>query len=73
VAPLAGRPGFRALGHCRDEGGPGVQVALAWTVAGERVWFVSYAAPARHHFPQDLDVFEQAVVSLAVEAPAAGR
>lgn len=68
-ATVGGHPGFKLVYSYRTKDKLHLNVVRYGAIAGNRLWYVSYTAPARHYFDRDLPDFEATVSSLRLGKP----
>ena len=64
---IGGSPGFRATVAFKDGFGLRVKAVLAGTIVESRGFRITYVAPARHYFDQDLATFDAALAGVVIK------
>ncbi|HVP67910.1 MAG TPA: hypothetical protein VMT17_11665 [Anaeromyxobacteraceae bacterium] len=64
--PVAGLPGFRAEMAFVDPRGMPVRALVLGAISGDWVYWILYAAPARHYYELDLPTFEDVATTFRV-------
>lgn len=63
---IGGRPGFRTAIAFKDDWGLRMKAVLCGTIVEDRAFRITYLAPARHYFEQDLATFDAAVAGIVI-------
>ncbi len=66
---LGGQPGFRAEVRWIDPTGLPVRAIILGATVGPHLYWILYAAPARHYFDLDLATFEEVASTFRIEPP----
>jgi hypothetical protein len=64
---IGGSPGFRTTVAFKDGFGLRMKAVLAGTIVEDRGFRITYVAPARHYFDQDLATFDAALAGVVIK------
>lgn len=64
---IGGTPGFRTTLAFKDGWGLRMKAVLAGTIVDDRGFRITYVAPARHYFDQDVATFDAALAGVVIK------